>query len=68
MRNETRQMTKFELVIYEVIIPLKIVYPETKEAVNEEPTILSFILSFLFDVSLMIKGNWNCVHAGALVS
>jgi len=57
MRNETRQMTKFELVIYEVIIPLKIVYPETKEAVNEKPTILSFILSFLFDVSLMIKGN-----------
>jgi len=50
-------MTKFELVIYEVIIPLKIVYPETKEAVNEKPTILSFILSFLFDVSLMIKGN-----------
>jgi len=45
-------MTKLELVINEVI--LKIKYPLTEEAVNEEP-IIYFILSFLFDVSFLFE-------------
>jgi len=43
MRNGTRQKTKFELDIYEVIIKTKSPLV-TEEAVNEEPIILSFFL------------------------